>query len=275
MLTRIISGIVGIIAAGIIIQTGSWLFIAAVLILAMLAWREYAHAFGHKGIDITAPFGAGLTVYAILQAILLPQYVMFPFMMVLMFVFFKMIFNHASFAVHQACIMLAGIIYIALPFYHLAALRNLGGDTVLVTNSLLGDFTAGCALVWLTFIGTWASDTFAYFVGCSIGKHRLCPVISPKKSVEGFVGGIIGTMLCMAALGSFFGFDLTAMLIMGALIAVIGTLGDLVESCFKRYVGIKDSGNLIPGHGGVLDRFDSLLFTAPLVYYAAVFLLGF
>lgn len=182
MLTRIISGIVGIIAAGIIIQTGSWLFIAAVLILAMLAWREYAHAFGHKGIDIPAPFGAGLTVYAILQAILLPQYVMFPFMMVLMFVFFKMIFNHASFAVHQACIMLAGIIYIALPFYHLAALRNLGGDTVLVTNSLLGDFTAGCALVWLTFIGTWASDTFAYFVGCSIGKHRLCPVISPKKA---------------------------------------------------------------------------------------------
>ena len=115
MLTRIISGIVGIIVAGIIIQTGSWLFIVAVLILAMLAWREYAHAFGHTGIDISAPFGAGLTVYAILQAVLLPQYVMFPFMMVLMFVFFKMIFNHASFAVHQACIMLAGIIYIALP----------------------------------------------------------------------------------------------------------------------------------------------------------------
>lgn len=275
MLTRIISGIVGIIAAGIIIQTGSWLFVIAVLILAMLAWREYAHAFGHKGIDIPAPYGAALCVYAILQAVLLPQYVMFPFMMVLMFVFFKMIFNHNSFSVQQACIMMAGIIYIAIPFYHLASLRTLGGDAVLATSPLLGDFTAGCALVWLTFIGTWASDTFAYFVGCSIGRHRLCEQISPKKSIEGFVGGIVGTMVCMAALGNFFGFDIITMLIMGALIAVIGTLGDLVESCFKRYVGIKDSGNLIPGHGGMLDRFDSLLFTAPLVYYTAVFLLGF
>lgn len=66
----------------------------------------------------------------------------------------------------------------------LTALRTLGGDVVLATNSLMGDFTAGCALVWLTFIGTWASDTFAYFVGCSIGKHRLCETISPKKALK-------------------------------------------------------------------------------------------
>lgn len=275
LLTRIISGIVGIIAAGIIIQTGSWLFIIAVLVLAMLAWIEYSHAFAHKGINLPTVLGAVLTVYAILEAVLLPEYVIFPFMVVLMLVFFKMIFYHSTFSVQQACITLAGIMYIVIPFYHLTALRTLGGDVVLATNSLMGDFTAGCALVWLTFIGTWASDTFAYFVGCSIGKHRLCETISPKKSIEGFIGGIVGTMICMAILGNIFDFNLIVMLVMGALIGVIGTLGDLVESCFKRYVGIKDSGNLIPGHGGILDRFDSLLFTAPLVYYTAVFLLGF
>lgn len=80
-------------------------------------------------------------------------------------------------------------------------------------------------------------------------------------------------MLCVGLLGAYFNFDLMIMVIMGALIAVIGTFGDLVESCIKRYTGIKDSSNLIPGHGGVLDRFDSLLFTAPLVYYIATLLL--
>lgn len=80
-------------------------------------------------------------------------------------------------------------------------------------------------------------------------------------------------MLCVGLLGGYFNFDLMIMVIMGALIAVIGTFGDLVESCIKRYTGIKDSSNLIPGHGGVLDRFDSLLFTAPLVYYIATLLL--
>ena len=275
MLTRIISGIVGIIAAGIIIQTGSWLFIAAVLILAMLAWREYAHAFGHKGIDIPAPFGAGLTVYAILQAILLPQYVMFPFMMVLMFVFFKMIFNHASFAVHQACIMLAGIIYIALPFYHLAALRNLGGDTVLlVTNSLLGDFTAGCALVWLTFIGTWASDTFAYFVGkvLKLGKHKINE-ISPKKSYEGLVGGIIGSMFFGGIFVKIFLPKYSSILIsLTPVLCCIEQLGDFTESYIKRSFDVKDSGNIIPGHGGFLDRFDGFLYLSPIMLYILEFI---
>jgi phosphatidate cytidylyltransferase len=117
------------------------------------------------------------------------------------------------------------------------------------------------------FIGTWASDSFAYFVGSALGRHKLCPSISPNKTIEGAVGAVVGTTLTIAALGSFFGWPLPLMAVLGALIAVIATLGDLVESVAKRETGIKDSGNIIPGHGGVWDRFDSVLFTAPLVYY--------
>lgn len=276
MLTRIISGVIGIIIAALIIQTGGWLFTAAVVILACLAWIEYVRAFRHKNIELPLPWGAAIVTFMVLcvysSGNTNMNTALFPVIIALMMVFFKMIFNHKTFSVKEACITLAGVVYIAVPFYHLLALRLFENSTILVeTSSIVGDFSVGCALIWLTFIGTWASDTFAYFVGSAIGKHRLCPDISPKKSIEGFVGGILGTMLCMGALGTYFGFDLVVMLITGALVAIVGTLGDLVESCFKRYVGIKDSGTLIPGHGGVLDRFDSLLFTAPLVYYIVIF----
>ncbi len=276
MLTRIISGIIGIAIAALIIQTGGLLFTVAVILLACIGWREYVKAFSHKNIKLPTPLGTGIITFMILCVYSTgstgTNAALLPIMIALMIIFFKMIFDHKTFSVEDACITLAGIIYIAVPFYHLLALRTLGESTVL-KSSVFGDFTVGCVLIWLTFIGTWASDTFAYFVGSAIGKHRLCPTISPKKSIEGFIGGILGTMLCMGLLGTYFGFDTIIMLIMGIWIAVIGTLGDLVESCFKRYVGIKDSGTLIPGHGGVLDRFDSLLFTAPLVYYISIFLL--
>ena len=122
-------------------------------------------------------------------------------------------------------------------------------------------------MVWVMFIGTWASDSFAYFVGSALGRHKLCPSISPNKTIEGAVGAVVGTTLTIAALGAFFGWPLLLMAVLGALIAVFATVGDLVESVAKRETGIKDSGNIIPGHGGVWDRFDSVLFTAPLVYY--------
>ena len=277
MWTRIISGLIGIVAASFIIQMGGLLFTVATIVLAFIAWREYVSAFKHKNINLPGPWGAGIVTFMILcvysSGATGLNTALMPVMIALMMIFFKMIFDHKTFSVEDACLTLAGVIYIAVPFYHLLSLRLLGDDTILIQNSIIGNISIGCALIWLTCIGTWASDTFAYFVGCSIGKHRLCPEISPKKSIEGFIGGIIGTMICMGALGVYFGFDLIIMLVLGFWVAVIGTLGDLVESSFKRYVGIKDSGSLIPGHGGVLDRFDSLLFTAPLVYYIAVFML--
>lgn len=260
-----------IIATGVI-QMGGTVFLITSMLLACLAWREYVNAFKHKNYNIPLFWGIVIINFIIFGGYVTHN-VMFTIIVGIFIALMGMILNHKHFSVLDGCITLAGTMYISIPFYHLVMLRAIEPQNILATNSLLGDFSVGCILIWLTFIGTWASDSFAYFVGCSIGKHRLCPDISPKKSVEGFIGGIIGSMLCVGLLGSYFNFDLMIMVIMGALIAVIGTFGDLVESCIKRYTGIKDSSNLIPGHGGVLDRFDSLLFTAPLVYYIATLLL--
>lgn len=116
----------------------------------------------------------------------------------------------------------------------------------------------------------WLGDTAAMFVGKAFGKHKLAPTVSPNKTVEGFVGGIVGAIVVAVILG-FWRLDLIPMwqlVIIAILCSVFGQLGDLVESMWKRSLGIKDSSAIIPGHGGVLDRFDSLLFAAPVMYHA-------
>lgn len=132
---------------------------------------------------------------------------------------------------------------------------------------------------WLLFLTTItaASDTGAYFSGMSLGRHKLCPSISPKKTVEGFVGG----MLCgtgFALLIAVFFFTEASLIRYGAaalFLSALGVVGDLVESLLKRSMGVKDSGNILPGHGGILDRADSLLLTAPVLYYLVTYhLLG-
>ncbi|RJQ27834.1 MAG: phosphatidate cytidylyltransferase [Peptococcaceae bacterium] len=123
---------------------------------------------------------------------------------------------------------------------------------------------------WLVFMlaGTWASDTMAYFVGKTLGRKRIAPAVSPRKTVEGALGGIFGSVVSAYVFVLVYPFiSLTHVLLLGLLVGIAAELGDLVESAFKRQADLKDTGNLIPGHGGVLDRFDSMLFTAPLVYY--------
>jgi phosphatidate cytidylyltransferase len=113
----------------------------------------------------------------------------------------------------------------------------------------------------------WTNDSFAFFVGKNIGKRKLFVSVSPKKTQEGFIGGLLFTLLS-ACIISKYNNDYTLMnwLTIGFIISVIGTLGDLVESKFKRQANIKDSGNIMPGHGGMLDRLDSILFAAPFIY---------
>ncbi|UCD93646.1 MAG: phosphatidate cytidylyltransferase [Candidatus Zixiibacteriota bacterium] len=123
---------------------------------------------------------------------------------------------------------------------------------------------------WLLFLlGTlWLSDTLAMFVGKAIGKRKFAPTVSPNKTMAGFVGGVIGGIIVavILKLWRLSEIDIALLLVPGILVSIVGQFGDLVESCWKRAVGIKDSSSIIPGHGGVLDRFDSLLFASPVLF---------
>ena len=123
--------------------------------------------------------------------------------------------------------------------------------------------------VWLIFLCSWGCDTCAYCVGVLIGKHKMAPVLSPKKSIEGAVGGVVGAMLLGAAYAAATGGSIWAYVIICGVGALISMVGDLAASAVKRQTGIKDYGKLIPGHGGILDRFDSVIFTAPIIFFLA------
>ncbi|MBO6053378.1 MAG: phosphatidate cytidylyltransferase [Clostridia bacterium] len=175
----------------------------------------------------------------------------------LLWTFTADVFSHGKidYAVSAASFM--GIFYTSLAFACLVWLRDMTGPYRYL----------------LVFIGPWVSDTFAYLTGRAIGKHKLIPEVSPKKTVEGAVGGVVFAALAFVLYGwilrRFFtpdaGTNLIVMAGAGALVAVISQIGDLAMSVIKRRYGVKDYGRIFPGHGGVLDRFDSVLLTAPVL----------
>lgn len=128
---------------------------------------------------------------------------------------------------------------------------------------------AGIALVFFALFVIWATDTGAYFVGKTLGKRKLWPEISPNKTIEGFVGGIVSAVVVAFIFQLLFPVhsSMIVVLIIAALLSVFGQIGDLVESALKRHYIVKDSGHLLPGHGGILDRFDSLLFVLPILHF--------
>jgi phosphatidate cytidylyltransferase len=168
-----------------------------------------------------------------------------------------MLKQHKTVSVNEASLMLFGIAYI--PFLL---------STLIEVSGLEG----GRLLLWLVFVGAYSTDTFAYFSGVFFGKHKLCPEISPKKTVEGSVGGTLGCVVMLIIYGVLlektFGqtINYPKLAILGVLVAIISQIGDLTASIIKRKYGVKDYGSIFPGHGGILDRLDSIITTAPLVY---------
>ena len=154
-------------------------------------------------------------------------------------------------------------LYAGVPLLLLMALRN------------LGDTDQGVRFVYLCMAATWCNDTMAYFAGRTFGKHKMHPAISPKKTWEGFAGGVTGSLIAAMVCRATFLPELSMVeaLIYGLVMAPLVPLGDLAESVLKRASGVKDSGQLIPGHGGLLDRIDALLFALPWTYLVALFTL--
>lgn len=279
MLTRIITGLVGIGAAVFVVSQGGWLFSLVAFLLAMVGWYEYRKMAAAKGYQVYY-LSSGLGTALIMAMAGLGQYVEMEQVFILSFITMLMviftIFNAIE-GLYRHCHGLTAnwladtalscwaMLYCGLLFAHLILLRScyLGPHIDLGFRV----FHYGELCLWIVLLGTWASDTFAYFVGRAFGSTPFCSV-SPKKSFEGGVGGFVGSFVTVLALCVMcLGVPLYVAVLMALTIALLAPLGDLIESIIKRSFAIKDSGNIFPGHGGVLDRFDSLLFTCPAAYY--------
>lgn len=269
MLTRILTGIIGIIAATAIVTSGGYVFLTAVLLLSAVGWWEYSHMAANKGIYIYKLSGfIPAFLFVAISGFAGPE-LAFPVLIfaifgVLVQGLYRFCHDEESDWLRGTSMTLLSILYTGLLFAHVPMLRNLYGPVV----EFMGmNFEYGEAAIWTALLGTWSSDTFAYFFGVAFGKHKFCSV-SPKKSKEGALAGFVFAFLVTAGLGHAVLFlPVSTAIVMGLAVAVLAPLGDLVESIMKRSFAIKDSGKIFPGHGGVLDRFDSLLFTVPVVYY--------
>jgi len=155
-----------------------------------------------------------------------------------------------KFTFDDAGFMVISVLYVGMGFYYLFETRE-----------------AGIMYIFLALFTIWATDSGAYFIGKSFGKNKLWPTISPNKTVEGFVGGILSALVVGVLFILFTDMNAVKLLTMSILMAIFGQLGDLVQSAYKRHYGVKDSGKILPGHGGILDRFDSLLFILPILHF--------
>ena len=262
--TRLISGILLVAVALLTIMSGSYILFFTLLGISLIGMQELYKAMQvHKEkftlLEITGYVGA--VIYYIAMAADYEKYGMMGLILALILLLFVYVFTYPRYKTDQVTGAFFGVVYVAVMLSCIYELRIM---------------EHGVFLVWLIFISSWGCDTCAYCVGMLFGKHKMSPKLSPKKSVEGAVGGVvgaaaIGAIYAAAISGSMGGdaYTIISFAVISAVGGLISMIGDLAASAIKRNRGIKDYGKLIPGHGGILDRFDSVIFIAPVIYYLA------
>ena len=260
--TRLLSGIVLVLVAFLTINCGGYVLLATLLCVSLIGMQELYRAMhvrkeGFGALELVSYAGV-LLIYLLL----IPEDSAYPLMGViasLVLIMCVYVFCYPAYQAGQIMAAFFGIVYVGVMLSYIYQTRMLPGGQV---------------HVWLIFLCSWGCDTCAYCVGVLIGKHKMAPVLSPKKSIEGAVGGVAGAVL----LGVIYAFFTKGGMVEYGIICGVGALismvGDLAASAIKRNQGIKDYGKLIPGHGGILDRFDSVIFTAPVIYYLSLFLIS-
>ncbi len=258
MKTRVLSGLIMAPFLGVLVL-GDYVVLAAAFIIGIAACYEFFKGF--KQINIFPSFTVAIIVAIVLYSVnlfKLPPVGYAGACMIALLGSVLYLFNIDNRKLEDGIFTFFGILYIIGCSFHVALVEQ--------QNELL---------VWLVVLSAFGTDVFAYFSGYLFGKHKLCPKISPKKTIEGSIGGVLGSIILCGVFGYFLLPNLLIhCIIIGALGSVVAQIGDLTASIFKRKMDIKDYGNLIPGHGGILDRFDSVLFTAPLVFYYVAIVIG-
>lgn len=255
MKTRILSGLI-MLPLMVFVFIGGNILLLGCFLIGIMGIKEFYHGFDNLGIKASLPIGLASTF--LLYSINLLKfedtttwYMLWMFVVVLMSLLYLFKINDRK--LEDSLVTVVGVFYIVFFSYHIMLVEQIPDYGI---------------LVWLIFISAFGTDSMAYFTGYLFGKHKLCPSISPKKTIEGSIGGIAGSVILCGVFAYFvIPFLFLHCIVIGIIGGIVSQFGDLTASLFKRKMGIKDYGNLIPGHGGVLDRIDSLLFTAPFIYY--------
>jgi phosphatidate cytidylyltransferase len=250
-----------LVAAPVAIWMVGWahpyVFDAAMALIAALALYEFLDLGKQKGYHLPIPLCIAIMLFIIAAFILEPISVEMGVFVALLLIPGSYVFSRSvnlEQALPSSAIAVLATLYVGM----------LGGSLI----RLHDDFADGAKLVYFLLLVVWLGDTGAYYFGRTFGKHKLSPRISPKKTVEGLIGGVIFSVATALIIHfTFFkNFPLLHAIIAGVILSVAGVIGDLAESMWKRSADVKDSGTLIPGHGGFLDRFDSIFYTTPILY---------
>lgn len=249
MKTRMLSSIIGLFLLAVVLWSGGVVIDLAIGILVIIALHEIKTALAKKGMHINFILNI-VVALAMMISVRFGEYElcykMIPIVVALNVVLF-VFKREESLADLMANIFV--VVYIILFFFHLTFFETL----------------IYFAIIPIT---AWGSDTFAYFTGCKFGKRKLCPHLSPKKTIEGAIGGVAGSLILVVIYSRFVNIDNILFVVLAGIFgAISGQIGDLVASKIKRICDIKDFGYIMPGHGGVLDRFDSILLNTPVIYF--------